>query len=146
MSEETSETANAAADQAGNSEEDKAQSNIGRIEWIDLTVDDASRVKDFYCSVIGWSSAEVDMGSYSDFNINLPASNDTIAGVCHARGGNANLPSQWLVYVRVASVNESASQCKKSGGKILDGPRRMGGSNFCVIQDPAGAVLALLSD
>ena len=146
MSEEVNETENAATDQAGNSEEDKPLSNIGRIEWIDLTVDDASRVKDFYCSVIGWSSAEVDMGSYSDFCINLPGSNDTVAGVCHARGGNANLPSQWLVYVRVVSVAESANQCEKRGGKVLDGPRRMGGSNFCVIQDPAGAVLALISD
>lgn len=121
-------------------------SNIGRIEWMDLTVDDASTVKKFYTSVVGWSSAEVDMGTYSDFNINLPGTQDTIAGVCHARGGNANLPSQWLIYVRVESVAESANQCKKLGGKVLDGPRRMGGSNFCVIQDPAGAVMALISD
>jgi uncharacterized protein len=83
---------------------------------------------------------------YSDFNINLPGTQNTVAGVCHARGGNANLPSQWLIYVRVESVVESASQCKKLGGKVLDGPRRMGGSHFCVIQDPAGAVMALLSD
>lgn len=121
-------------------------SNIGRIEWLDLTVDDASRVKDFYCSVVGWSNSEVDMGSYVDFNINLPGTNDTIAGICHSRASNANLPSQWLVYVRVESVAESAATCEKKGGKVLDGPRRMGGSNFCVVQDPAGAVLALLSD
>ena len=43
-------------------------SNIGRIEWLDLTVDDASQVKNFYCNVIGWSDSEVDMGMYSDFN------------------------------------------------------------------------------
>lgn len=135
---------------SGNDENDAAieekPSNIGRIEWLDLSVDDASRVKNFYCSVVGWSSSEVDMGMYSDFNINLPDTQDTVAGICHARGYNANLPSQWLVYVRVGSVAESASQCEKLGGKVLDGPRRMGGSNFCVIQDPAGAVMALLSD
>ncbi len=121
-------------------------SNIGHIEWMDLTVDDASRVRDFYTSVVGWTSTEVDMGTYSDFNINLPGTQDTIAGVCHARGGNANLPSQWLIYVRVESVSESANQCTQLGGKVLDGPRRMGGSHFCVIQDPAGAVMALISD
>ncbi|MFT7471703.1 MAG: putative enzyme related to lactoylglutathione lyase [Kiritimatiellia bacterium] len=121
-------------------------SNIGRIEWMDLTVDDASHVRNFYTSVVGWSSSEVDMGSYSDFNINLPDTQDTIAGVCHARGSNANIPSQWLIYVRVESVADSAEKCKKLGGKVLDGPRRMGGSNFCVIKDPAGAVMALLSD
>ena len=121
-------------------------SNIGRIEWMDLTVDDASHVRNFYTSVVGWSSNDVDMGSYSDFNINLPDTQDTIAGVCHSRGSNANIPSQWLIYVRVESVADSAEKCKKLGGEVLDGPRRMGGSNFCVIKDPAGAVMALLSD
>lgn len=114
-------------------------SNIGRIEWMDLTVDDASHIRNFYTSVVGWSSSEVDMGSYSDFNINLPGTQDTIAGVCHARGSNQNIPSQWLIYVRVESVADSAEKCKKLGGEVLDGPRRMGGSNFCVIKDPAGA-------
>jgi predicted enzyme related to lactoylglutathione lyase len=121
-------------------------SNIGRIEWMDLTVNDASHVRNFYTSVVGWSSSEVDMGSYSDFNINLPGTQDTIAGVCHARGSNQNIPSQWLIYVRVESVADSAEKCKKLGGEVLDGPRRMGGSNFCVIKDPAGAVMALLSN
>jgi len=121
-------------------------SNMGRIEWMDLTVQDASSVRNFYTSVVGWTSSEVEMGHYNDFNINLPDTGDTIAGVCHAKGGNANLPSQWLVYVRVESVARSAEQCKKMGGKVLEGPRRMGGSNFCVIEDPGGAVMALLSD
>ncbi|HJN97107.1 MAG: glyoxalase [Gammaproteobacteria bacterium] len=125
--------------------EDKP-SNIGHIEWMDLTVVDASRVRDFYCSVVGWDNSEVDMDTYSDFNINLPGSFDTVAGVCHARGSNANLPSQWLIYVRVADVKDSAEKCQKLGGKVLDGPRRMAGSNFCVIEDPAGAVMALMSD
>jgi len=121
-------------------------SNIGRIEWVDLTVGDAERVKNFYANVVGWKAEDVDMGSYSDFNMNLADSGDTIAGICHARGSNANVPAQWLMYVRVADVTESAEQCEKRGGKVLDGPRRMGGSNFCVIEDPSGAVLALVSD
>lgn len=119
---------------------------IGQIEWLDLTVNDASRVKNFYSSVVGWKSDDVDMGSYSDYSILTPEGRDTVAGICHARGPNANLPSQWLVYVRVASVQESADTCKRLGGEVLDGPRRMGGSNFCVIKDPEGAVMGLLSN
>ena len=119
---------------------------IGQIEWLDLTVNDASRVKNFYSSVVGWKSDDVDMGSYSDYSIHTPEGRDTVAGICHARGPNANLPSQWLVYVRVASVQESADTCTRLGGEVLDGPRRMGGSNFCVIKAPDGAVMALLSN
>jgi predicted enzyme related to lactoylglutathione lyase len=113
---------------------------------MDLTVPDAGQLQKFYTSVVGWSSNDVDMGSYSDFNLNLPGTEDTIAGVCHSRSSNDNIPSQWLIYVRVESVADSAERCKKMGGEVLDGPRRMGGSNFCVIKDPAGAVMALLSD
>lgn len=120
--------------------------NIGRIEWIDLTVDDASRMRNFYKSVVGWTSSDVPMGTYEDFCMNVPGTQDTVAGICHARGINRNLPSQWLIYVRVANATESAAQCTRLGGKILDGPRRMNGSNFCVIQDPAGAVMALMSE
>lgn len=131
---------------AESEEEIPPPSNIGRIEWVDLTVGDGERIKNFYANVVGWKTEDVDMGSYSDFNMNLPDSGETIAGICHARGSNANIPSQWLLYVRVANVDDSAEQCEKRGGKVLDGPRRMGGSNFCVVEDPAGAVMALVSD
>jgi predicted enzyme related to lactoylglutathione lyase len=126
--------------------EEADKSSIGRIEWVDLSVGDAARSKDFYCKVIGWKSTDVEMGTYSDFNLNLPGSGETMAGICHARGMNANLPAQWLMYVRVADVAASAAETKRQKGKVLDGPRRMGGSNFCVIQDPDGAVMVLISN
>ena len=135
-------------DESGESAEQTQPEDIerfGRIEWLDLTVGDAPRLRDFYAAVVGWKAADVDMGNYADYCMNLPTG-DTIAGVCHARGDNARLPPQWLVYVRVRDVQESAETCLQRGGKVLDGPRRMGGNEFCVIQDPAGAVMALLSD
>ena len=126
--------------------EEADTSRIGRIEWVDLSVGDAARSKDFYCKVIGWKPTDVEMGTYSDFNLKLPDSGQTMAGICHARGMNANLPAQWLMYVRVVDVTASAAEAERQKGKVLDGPRRMGGSNFCVIQDPDGAVMALISD
>ena len=60
------------AEDSETSVEDKP-SNIGRVEWMDLTVPDAGHLRKFYTSVVGWSSNDVDMGSYSDFNLNLPA-------------------------------------------------------------------------
>ena len=126
--------------------EEADTSSIGRIEWVDLSVGDAARSKDFYCKVIGWKPTDVEMGTYSDFNLKLPDSGQTMAGICHARGMNANLPAQWLMYVRVVDVTASAAEAERQKGKVLDGPRRMGGSNFCVIQDPDGAVMVLISD
>ena len=123
-----------------------SKAKVGAIEWHDLTVTDAENVRDFYCSVVGWESSAVSMGEYDDFSINLPGTGETVAGVCHARGSNKNLPAQWLMYVRVVDASESAETCKKLGGEVIDGPRKMGSGSFCVIRDPAGAVLALISD
>jgi len=117
---------------------------IGSVSWIDLTIPDADKLRQFYASVVGWTSNPVDMCGYSDFCMNLPGSGKTVAGICNARGENADLPPQWLIYITVANVEKSAEQCIALGGKVLAGPRPMGGQGrVAVIQDPAGAVAAL---
>lgn len=118
---------------------------VGTIAWHDLTVDDASAVKDFYSAVVGWESKEHDCGGYFDFNMITPGKGEIVAGICHAIGVNANLPAQWLIYIIVADVADSARTCEELGGTVIDGPRAVGNGQFCVIRDPAGAVAALYS-
>ena len=119
---------------------------IGAINWVDLTVEPAEKVRDFYKAVVGWTSGECDMGGYSDYFMNLPGNGRTVAGVCHARGPNSDLPAQWLVYITVADVDASAVLCVELGGEIIAGPRDMGHQGrFCVLRDPAGAVAALFT-
>ncbi len=117
---------------------------VGTIGWTDLTVENAEEIRTFYSEVVGWKADPVDMGGYNDFTMTSPANGEAIAGVCHARGGNTGLPTQWIMYVIVEDIAASARRCEKLGGKILTGPT---GSEqqerICVIQDPAGAVLAL---
>lgn len=115
----------------------------GAIVWQDLTVPDVQGLREFYQRVVGWSSKPHPVGEYDDYELQ-DAKGTTVAGLCHARGSNARLPAQWLIYVSVPDVKESAQQCVALGGRVLDGPRLMGGSAFCAIQDPAGAVLALI--
>ena len=123
---------------------DDQASNLGKVVWKDLTVPDATAVRDFYAGVVGWTAKDHDMGEYADYEMYPAGSDDCVAGICHARGTNANLPAQWLLYVSVADVAASAARCEALGGKVLDGPRAMGKQQFCVIQDPAGAVLGLI--
>ncbi len=119
---------------------------IGAVVWRDLTVDNAEEVRDFYCDVVGWQFEPVAMGAYSDFNMMPASGGEGVAGICHARGQNAKLPPQWLIYLTVADVDKSAARCLELGGKVIDGPRAMGRQRVCVIQDPAGAVAALVGD
>ena len=119
------------------------QNEPGEIGWIDITVDDAESLRDFYGEVAGWRPENVAMGEYDDFVMTLPGSGKPAAGICHARGSNAKLPAQWLIYITVDNVDASAEACRALGGKVLVGPRAMGGGRFAVIEDPAGAVAAL---
>lgn len=118
-------------------------SSLGSIVWTDLTVEDAEDVRDFYRRVVGWGAEGVDMGGYQDFNM-LSGEGEAVAGVCHARGSNADIPPAWLVYVTVEDVEESARRAEELGGEVVTGPRGLGEhGHFCVVRDPAGAVLAL---
>ncbi|MEK7282586.1 MAG: VOC family protein [Acidobacteriota bacterium] len=119
---------------------------IGSIGWVDLTVQAAGEVRGIYEAVVGWKSSGLDMGGYSDYVMSLPRGGRTVAGICHARGSNADLPAQWLVYITVEDVDRSAERCVELGGQVLAGPREMGAhGRFCVIRDPAGAVAALFT-
>jgi predicted enzyme related to lactoylglutathione lyase len=118
----------------------------GSIAWTDLTVDNADEIKDFYANVVGWKPVPFDMGDYADFTMNTPDGGITVAGICHARGGNEGLPAQWLVYIIVEDVEASAARCVALGGKVIAGPKTMGSEgHYCVIQDPAGAIAALFA-
>lgn len=118
--------------------------DLGKIVWQDLTIEDAAGVRDFYKDVVGWDVRDHAMDGYNDYEMIAKGSGECVAGVCHARGSNASAPPQWLIYVTVASVEASAARCAELGGTVLDGPRPMGGKAFCIVQDPAGAVLALI--
>jgi len=125
---------------------DDNKPEIGKIGWTDLTVDNADDVRDFYMAVVGWKPSSVDMGGYSDYSMTTPHTGEPIAGVCHARGSNADLPAHWLIYITVADVDASAASCVELGGQVLAGPKNFGGQGrYCVIQDPAGAVAALFT-
>ena len=66
--------------------------NIGKIGWIDMTVADATGLRDFYKSVVGWKVEDTNMGDYSDYTMMAPDDGDAIAGICHAQGSNAEIP------------------------------------------------------
>jgi predicted enzyme related to lactoylglutathione lyase len=115
----------------------------GSIGWIDLTVADAPRISDFYHQVAGWSVSHVAMGDYDDFNM-LDADGAPVAGICHAQGFNAGLPSHWLMYITVTDIETSVERARELGGEILRDVTGMGAmGRYAVIRDPADAVFAL---
>ncbi len=120
------------------------EQRIGAIMWTDLTVENAEQIKSFYSQVVGWTASGVEMGGYDDFNLNDPRSGNPVAGVCHARGANAELPPVWLIYINVEDLDRSVARVIELGGQVISGPRGIAGQGrYCVIRDPAGAAAAL---
>jgi predicted enzyme related to lactoylglutathione lyase len=109
----------------------------GRVDWVDLTVEDATGSRDFWAGVVGFDGVEaVPMGGYSDFA--LTSDGRGVAGVCHARGPNTGLPPVWLVYFVVDDLAEALAEVERRGGRVVQ--RR---TSMAVVSDPAGAVAAL---
>jgi len=119
---------------------------LGSIVWTDLTVENADEVRDFYSKVVGWKHEGVSMGEYDDYIMKANDEDGGTSGICHARGMNDSVPPLWMIYVTVADVTASAKACVDNGGKVLDGPRKMGKNEFAVIQDPAGAVMGIITE
>jgi predicted enzyme related to lactoylglutathione lyase len=115
----------------------------GLVGWVDLTVDNAPEVRDFYRAVIGWEYREVAMDEgYADYSMTTMEGQD-VTGICHARGPNEGLPAQWLVYFTVADLDLAISEVRARGGALLRAPFEMDAGRYAVIRDPAGAVCAL---
>ena len=119
-------------------------SETGSIGWADLTTLDAGALRDFYKAVVGWESEDFEMDGYADYVMKTSPTGRPVAGICHAKGPNANLPPQWLIYITVADVEASAQACAAAGGELITPVQGVEGQgHFCVIRDPAGAVAAL---
>jgi predicted enzyme related to lactoylglutathione lyase len=122
----------------------------GTIGWMDLTVEDADHIRDFYSAVVGWEPQPISMGEYSDYCMAPPKNNKAdsqpVAGICHRRGPNADLPPVWLVYLTVTDIAASLANVQALGGKVLAQTRSSSGGYYAVIEDPAGAVCALYQE
>jgi len=118
---------------------------VGEMVWMDLTVANASEVKDFYQSVIGWQSEDIamDNGQYHDYSMALASNSETVTGICHAKGPNADMPATWLPYFLVTDIEQSTQNAVKQGGELLTPIKSMGSDKYAVIKDPSGAMCAL---
>jgi uncharacterized protein len=121
------------------------KASLGVVGWMDLTIPNADRVRDFYAAVVGWRADGVEMGGYQDWAMFAPGRSDPVAGICHAQGVNTGLPPCWLPYIPVADLDASLAEVRKTGGAVVSGPRDLGvWGRMAVIRDPAGAHVAII--
>ncbi|MFC9971184.1 VOC family protein [Spirillospora sp. NPDC127200] len=121
----------------------------GSLVGLDLTVPNAPQVRDFYATVIGWGVQGLKGGEdYDDTDDYFMTGHDgaPVAGVCQRQGDHSDLPPQWMPYVSVDDLDAAVTKTLELGGAVVAGPKGQGPGSYCVIKDPAGAMLALMQN
>ena len=115
----------------------------GRFVWHQLMTRDVPGAKKFYSKLASWKT--------------MPWPLDPAYTVCHADLGPvagitdlpdtvpADVPPHWLQYIGTRDVDATADAAVRAGGSIIKAPSDMAGAGrYAVLQDPQGAVFAII--
>lgn len=128
----------------GESDSKAKKPNPGTVGWIDMTCENAEKVRDFYEAVVGWQSESVPVEDHEDYTITPAGGDAPVAGICHKKGPNADWPGGWMIYIHVDDLEASLENCLKLGGEKVTEVREFTGyGKSCIIRDPGGSTCAL---
>ena len=113
----------------------------GQFVWYELTTPDPEASKRFYQPLVGWSTQPFD-NDYSMWTLG----GEPLGGIFRlgpeqqAQG----IPPNWMPYVEVDSVDQTAQKGASLGGKIVVPPADIPNTGrFAVLQDPQGATFGI---
>jgi hypothetical protein len=123
----------------------------GTICWAELASKDLESSKTFYTELFGWQlkggntpSADCDAGAmdYTEIIVGGKPS----GGMYQITEQMAGMPSNWSTYVSVDDVDASAKRVEELGGSIVMPPMDIPQvGRFCVIKDPSGATIQMIT-
>ena len=118
----------------------------GAFSWFELLTNDVEEAKKFYTKLLGWETQEMSMSDDMKYNT-IKAEGQDIGGIApmppQVPGGT---PPHWGTYITVNDVDTVAKKAEELGGKILLPPMDVPEvGRFCHIQDPQGAVFAIIT-
>jgi len=139
----------------------------GKFVWFQLASSDSKRAQAFYSDVLGWKAVRFPFGGATYEMIFADETPDTMVGDYVAAVGI----SHWIGSVSVEDVDAAATAALANGGNVLEAPHDVpdidvdaavdraqklgarirrpaedmaGIGRLCVIEDPTGAVLAVM--
>jgi predicted enzyme related to lactoylglutathione lyase len=114
----------------------------GRWLWNELHTSHPTRALAFYEKVLGFSQRSMDMGPGGIYHILSRGGVDRGGVTSHLQAG---VPPHWLPYVAVDDADATIARARKIGATIPMDPEDIPGvGRFGVLQDPTGAVLAIM--
>ena len=113
----------------------------GQFIWYELTTPDVAGARKFYPPITGWGTQQFDKDYVMWTVDSVP-----MAGIFHLgpEQRQRGIPPNWMPYVAVDNVDESARKVALLGGKVMHGPEEIPGTGrFAVVQDPQGATFGI---
>jgi predicted enzyme related to lactoylglutathione lyase len=116
----------------------------GAFSWCELLTTDVAGAKEFYSKLFNWSLQPAPAPGM-DYTL-VACSDQQIGGMMAIPAGAQGMPPHWGVYVTVDDVDASAQAAVALGGKICKEPQDIPQvGRFCVLQDPQGAYINIIS-
>ncbi|HEX7061519.1 MAG TPA: VOC family protein [Woeseiaceae bacterium] len=122
--------------------------DVGCLTWNDLITNDAERASAFYSGLFGWRFKRLDTGDGPAYWViqHQAAAGGINGGMRELSGDEAQTIApawRWVPYFTVESAASTIDEAKAFGGRVLDGPVRIGAGTVAVMRDPTGAVFAV---
>jgi hypothetical protein len=126
----------------------------GSFCWNELATNDPDAAIKFYTELLGWEMKSSAMPTCEGAPEGAApfVYNEIVVGGRHVGGiykmgpeyGGA--PSHWMSYVAVDDVDAKAEQVKRLGGTVCVPPTDIPNTGrFCVVNDPTGAAISLIT-
>ena len=113
----------------------------GAVAWIETDSRDRATSRRFYEQLFGWTASEDADADYTVFG----QGGTDVAGLMDMPPGVPDeVPSYWLVYFAVDDVDDAVARTRELGGTAATETMTGGGMRFAVLEDPLGAVFAVL--
>jgi len=122
-----------------------AYATHGAFSWNELMTTDPGKAKTFYAALLGWTLEEAPMG-HTHYTL-VKVGETPMGGIMGMPPGvPEGMPPHWGVYVTVDDVDAAAQKAAELGGHVCVPPTDIAGvGRFCVIADPQGAVMSLIT-
>lgn len=119
----------------------------GSVCWTELNTHNVAEAKPFYSELFGWQySGSKDSETMPYTEISLGDANRPFGGMFDLPAEMANVAPFWMTYVAVDDCDATAKKVEELGGKIHRAPMDIPNvGRFCIISDPAGAVISIIT-
>lgn len=118
----------------------------GAFCWNELATTDLEAAQNFYKTLLGWEIKESNATGTGMIYNEIVVGGQHVGGIYKMGPEFGQTPSHWMAYVAVDDVDAKARQVWELGGKVCVPPTDIPNvGRFCVVNDPTGATIALIT-